>query len=106
MSQRDFTVGQLAEQTGCKVQTIRYYEQIGLILGTARTSGNQRRYGRWHLDRLTFIRHSRKLVFPLDAICELLSLADNPEKPSEAAERLDAAPAGSGQDSHHQIGGT
>ncbi|MHB8886324.1 MAG: MerR family transcriptional regulator [Methylovirgula sp.] len=88
MSQKEFTIGQLAAQTGCKVQTIRYYEQIGLIPETARTSGNQRRYGRWHLERLAFIRHSRELGFPLDTIRELLSLVDDPERSCEAADRM------------------
>ncbi len=88
MSKRDFTIGQLAAQTGCKVQTIRYYEQIALMPEAARTAGNQRRYGRLHLERLTFIRHSRELGFPLDAIRELLSLADDPERSCEAADRI------------------
>jgi DNA-binding transcriptional MerR regulator len=88
MPQRDLTIGQLAAQTGCKVQTIRYYEQIALMPKAARTAGNQRRYGRLHLDRLAFIRHSRELGFPLDAIRELLSLTDNPERSCEAADRI------------------
>ncbi|MGA8294451.1 MAG: helix-turn-helix domain-containing protein [Rhodoplanes sp.] len=88
MSEKDLTIGQLASQTGCKVQTIRYYEQIALMPEAARTAGNQRRYYRWHLERLAFIRHSRELGFPLDAIRELLSLADNPEQSCEAADRI------------------
>lgn len=88
MSEKDLTIGQLASQTGCKVQTIRYYEQIALMPEAARTAGNQRRYYRWHLERLAFIRHSRELGFPLDAIRELLSLADNPERSCEAADRI------------------
>ena len=78
MSKGHFTIGQLAERTGCKVQTIRYYEQIALMPKAARTAGNQRRYGRWHLERLAFVRHSRELGFSLEAIRELLSLVDNP----------------------------
>ncbi len=88
MSGKELTIGQLAAQTGCKVQTIRYYEQIALMPEAARTNGNQRRYGQWHLERLAFIRHSRELGFPLDAIRELLSLADNPERSCEAADRI------------------
>ena len=77
----DFTIGDLARETGCKVQTIRYYEEIGLMPEPARTAGNQRRYGQRHVDRLAFIRHSRELGFPLDAIRELFSLADHPSSP-------------------------
>jgi DNA-binding transcriptional MerR regulator len=41
-----------------------------------------------HADRLGFIRHSRELGFPIDAICELLSLADRPEQPCETADSV------------------
>jgi len=84
----EFMIGQLAERTGCKVQTIRYYEQIGLMPEPVRTEGNQRRYGARHLERLAFIRHSRELGFPLDAIRELLDLADDPDRSCEAADRI------------------
>ncbi|MGK9164910.1 helix-turn-helix domain-containing protein [Inquilinus limosus] len=81
-------IGQLARRTGCKVQTIRYYEQIGLMPEAARTLGNQRIYGRAHADRLAFIRHSRELGFPLDAIRQLLTLADDPDQPCATADRI------------------
>jgi len=79
MAGQEFLIGQLARRTGCKVQTIRYYEQIGLMPKPMRTMGNQRRYGARHLERLTFVRHSRELGFPLEAIRELLNLADDPD---------------------------
>ncbi|HEC91206.1 MAG TPA: MerR family transcriptional regulator, partial [Alphaproteobacteria bacterium] len=59
----DFTIGRLADRTNCKVQTIRYYEQIGLMPMVRRSSGNRRLYEPHHADRLTFIRHSRELGF-------------------------------------------
>jgi hypothetical protein len=46
------SIGSLARETGAKVQTIRYYEQIGLLPAPARTAGNQRVYGKSHRDRL------------------------------------------------------
>ena len=88
MSAREFSIGQLAGQTGAKVQTIRYYEEIGLMPAPLRTAGNQRRYGAKHLTRLAFIRHSRELGFPLDAIRELLSLADLPDRSCAAADAI------------------
>ena len=74
------SIGALAKRTGTKVQTIRYYERIGLMPEPGRTDGGQRRYADAELDRLAFIRHSRQLGFPLDAIRELLDLSDNPER--------------------------
>lgn len=81
-------IGELARRTGTKVQTIRYYEEIGLLPPPARTAGNQRAYGRRHLDRLAFVRHARELGFPLPAIRELLALADDPERPCDAADEI------------------
>ncbi|MBB3995446.1 DNA-binding transcriptional MerR regulator [Sulfitobacter undariae] len=71
-------IGTLSKKTGTKVQTIRYYEQIGLMNEAGRTAGGQRRYFEKDLDRLAFIRHSRQLGFSLESIRELLDLADRP----------------------------
>lgn len=77
--EKEFTIGRLAAASGCKVQTIRYYEQIGLLPPAPRSVGNQRLYGGRALDRLLFIRHARELGFPLDAVRDLLKLADEPD---------------------------
>jgi len=74
------SIGTLARRTGAKVQTIRYYEQIGLMPEPGRTAGGQRRYDASDLDRLAFIRHARQLGFALDAIRELLNLSDAPAR--------------------------
>ena len=74
------SIGTLGQRTGTKVQTIRYYEQIGLMPEPGRTEGGQRRYGAVELDRLAFIRHARQLGFSLEAIRELLDLSDSPER--------------------------
>lgn len=82
----DLTIGRVADATGCKVQTVRYYEQIGLIPAPPRSSGNQRVYDSSAIHRLTFIRHARELGFPLQAIRDLISLSDNPDQSCEAAD--------------------
>ncbi|MBL6945275.1 MAG: helix-turn-helix domain-containing protein [Rhodospirillales bacterium] len=83
-----FTIGRVAEATGCKVQTIRYYEEIGILAAADRSSGNQRVFDQGHVDRLLFIRHARELGFPLDAIRQLLSLSDDPHQSCEAADAI------------------
>ncbi len=88
MAQKNFTIGWLANQVNCNIQTIRYYEQIGLMPSPPRSTGNRRLYGTEHADRLTFIRHSRELGFPLEAIRNLLSLTDNPDQSCITADRL------------------
>jgi DNA-binding transcriptional MerR regulator len=80
------TIGTLGKKTGTKVQTIRYYEQIGLMPEPGRTEGGQRRYGVAELDRLSFIRHGRQLGFSLEAIRELLDLSDDPNRPCHEAD--------------------
>lgn len=79
-------IGDLSARTGCKVQTIRYYEQIGLMPVPERTEGRQRRYGQSDIDRLGFIRHGRELGFGLDAIRDLLELSDGPDNSCETAD--------------------
>ncbi len=69
-----FSIGDLSRQTGTKVTTIRYYEQMGLVSHEGRTAGNQRRYSQSGLDRLSFIRHARDLGMSLDTIRALVAL--------------------------------
>lgn len=74
---QEYAIGEMARAGGCKVQTVRYYEKIGLLAEPRRSAGNQRIYDQSHMDRLAFIRHSREMGFPLPAIRELLELADD-----------------------------
>jgi len=55
------SIGQLSRRSGVKIPTIRYYEQVGLLSTPERTSGNQRRYTKEQLERLSFVRHARGL---------------------------------------------
>ena len=82
------TIGRIAAAAGCKVQTVRYYEQIGLLPRPARSEGNQRLYGKADVDRLMFIRHARELGFRLDAIRDLLGLSDRPEQSCAAVDAI------------------
>jgi DNA-binding transcriptional MerR regulator len=69
------TIGRLAEATGVKVETIRWYEKVGLMAAPARTVGNYRAYAPVDLARLSFIRRARDLGFSLDQVRALLDLA-------------------------------
>ncbi|MEQ8165581.1 MAG: helix-turn-helix domain-containing protein [Alphaproteobacteria bacterium] len=83
-----YTIGHVARAASCKVQTIRYYEQIGLLPVAPRSEGNHRLYAQADIDRLMFIRHARELGFSLDAIRDLLSLSDDPNQPCVAADAI------------------
>ena len=89
--ERVVPIGMLAEQTGVKVETIRYYEQVELLPPPERTEGNQRRYGRRHVERLAFIKHARDLGFSVDSIRTLLKLSDNPDLPCDQAHAISVA---------------
>lgn len=69
-------IGKLAARSGVNIETIRYYERIGMIPTPPRTAGGQRRYGDEDLRRLSFVRRCRELGFPLEEIRALLALVD------------------------------
>ncbi|MBC7280975.1 helix-turn-helix domain-containing protein [Hoeflea sp.] len=85
-----FSIGELSKRAGVKIPTIRYYEQMGLIAAPERSEGNQRRYTKEGLKRLSFIRHSRELGFSIDDIRGLLDLSQHPEKPCDDAHDMAA----------------
>ncbi len=70
------TIGGLSKQTGCNIETIRYYERIGILSKPPRSAGGHRLYEREHIKRLVFIRRSRELGFSLEEIRTLLRLVD------------------------------
>ena len=82
------TIGQLAKATGTVVETVRYYERIGLLPKVARTAGNYRSYGSYEVARLSFVRRARDLGFGLDQVRTLLSLADDRERPCSEVDFL------------------
>ena len=73
-------IGELANRTGCKVVTIRYYEKEGLLAEPERTDGNYRLYGKEDLERLEFIMHCRKHDMNLGEIRKLLAFRDRPQR--------------------------
>jgi MerR family mercuric resistance operon transcriptional regulator len=74
-------IGALSERTGCKVETIRFYERARLLPAPARSPGGYRLYREDHLKRLTFIRRARALGFSIDGVRKLLKLADERKRP-------------------------
>jgi MerR family mercuric resistance operon transcriptional regulator len=70
------TIGRLSEATGVNIETIRYYERIKLLHAPPRTSGGHRNYYDAHVWRLQFVRRARELGFGIDAIRNLLALAE------------------------------
>ena len=70
------TRGVLSARTGINIETIRYYERVGLMPEPPRSRGGHRIYDEEHLKRLTFIRRSRELGFTIKEVRGLLRLVD------------------------------
>lgn len=70
------TIGVLARRTGCPIQTIRYYETIGLLPKPPRSAGGHRVYGESHATRLAVIMKARALDLPLKEVRRLVGLAE------------------------------
>lgn len=73
-----YSIGQLAKESGCKVETVHYYEKIGLMPEPPRTEGGHRVFALSHVKRLNFIRRSRELGFKIEQIKDLLKFIDEP----------------------------
>lgn len=72
-------IGEISKATGIPVETIRYYEKIGLVPKPERQASGYRQYRQSHLDRLLFIKRCRNLDMAQDEIRELIRLADQPD---------------------------
>ncbi len=82
------TIGELASESGVKVETIRYYESVKLMPRPERTVGKQRRYGHNDIKRLSFIRHARELGFEVAAIREILTMTEQGDASCEKVDSI------------------
>ena len=69
-------IGALAKRTGVQIETIRYYERVGLLPKADRITNGRRAYGESDVKRLGFIKRSRDMGFSQDEVRNLLKLAD------------------------------
>jgi len=70
------TIGDLARAAGVNVETVRYYQRLGIFPEPARARGTIRRYPDEALRRLHFIKRAQRLGFSLDEVRMLLELSD------------------------------
>lgn len=75
------TIGRLSQEADCNIETIRYYEKIGMLPKPRRTQGGHRIYTEDHFRHLRFIRRARALGFTLDDIRNLLALSEGKKTP-------------------------
>ena len=82
------TIGKLSKATAVKVETIRYYERIGLLGTPSRTDAGYRTFSERDAARLRFIKRGRELGFSLEEIRTLIELADQPGRSCGEVDRL------------------
>ena len=90
-SSKGLTIGRLAALSGVNLETVRYYERIGLMPKPDRTNGGHRIYDRDHRRRLTFVRRARELGFGIEEIRALLALAEPQRRSCDEVRHLAAA---------------
>jgi MerR family mercuric resistance operon transcriptional regulator len=76
LARDSFSIGVLSARSKVNIETIRYYERVGLLRKPNRTAGGYRLYRSADIDRLRFIRRARDLGFTLADVHRLLDLAD------------------------------
>ncbi|TDD04748.1 MerR family transcriptional regulator [Saccharopolyspora terrae] len=69
-------IGEVAERTGLSLRTIRYYEEVGLVVPSARSQGGFRLYTDPDVERLELIKGMKPLGFQLDEMRDLLAILD------------------------------
>ena len=94
INMRPLTIAKLAEASGVHLETVRYYERIGLMPKPSRTASNYRSYGPEHVERLSFIRRAREIGFSIGEIKELLVLAEPGRASCTEVQTLTAAHLG------------
>ena len=88
---RPLTIARLAAASGVNLETVRYYERIGLMPEPARTAKGYRSYGEEQVRRLSFIRRAREIGFSIGEIRELLVLGEPGRASCAAVQTLTAA---------------
>ncbi len=80
-------IGEVADRTGLSLRTIRYYEEVGLVVPSARSQGGFRLYTDPDVDRLQVIKRMKPLGFQLEEMRELLTILDGLSAPEDDDDR-------------------
>ena len=89
MGLQHMQIGEVANRTGLSLRTIRYYEEMGLVVPSARTTGGFRLYTESDVARLMLIKRMKPLEFSLEEMNELLGTLDALERPADGEAAAD-----------------
>lgn len=87
------TTGEVADQAGVNLQTVRYYERRGLLAEPPRSAGGFRQYGPEAVRRIRFVKRAQELGFSLDEVDELLALRTDADAGADEVRQLALAKA-------------
>lgn len=85
------SIGTLSKESGVHIETIRYYERVGVLPKARRAANGRRTYGQHDVGRLAFIRHARDLGFELASVRALLALQETPDLSCKSASDMASA---------------
>jgi MerR family transcriptional regulator, copper efflux regulator len=77
---KNYRIGEVAKLLNISIDTLRYYEKIGLLASVGRNSGGIRRYEKTDISRIKFILRAKLMNFTLDEIKALLEMRDSPQR--------------------------
>lgn len=83
MTERTYQIGEVTERVGLSLRTVRYYEEIGLVVPSDRTAGGFRLYAESDIERLIMAKELKPLGFSLDELREMLDLIEARERGTE-----------------------
>ncbi len=84
------TIGEVARQLATSVDTLRYYEKIGLLPGVSRNASGIRQYSDKDISRLKFIKRAQQMNFTLAEIGDLLTMREDPQHARDEVRQLTA----------------
>jgi DNA-binding transcriptional MerR regulator len=84
MATTTFTIGEAAARSGVTVDTIRFYERIGVLPKPPRSDGNYRRYSEASVARIAFVRNAARFGFPLKELAAFLRARERGQPPCRA----------------------
>lgn len=84
----NYTIGEVARQLGIGVDTLRYYEKIGLLPKVSRAESGIRQYSDKDISRLKFIKRAQQMNFTLAEIGDLLKMREDPQHARDEVRQL------------------
>jgi MerR family transcriptional regulator, copper efflux regulator len=80
VTQRTYQIGEVTERVGLSLRTVRYYEEVGLVVPSDRTAGGFRLYTESDIERLIMAKELKPLGFSLDEVRTVLDLVTTAEQ--------------------------